>query len=470
MNKALLPSLLLLSLLFVGTSLALQISPTSITIPSNKLSYYNITFYNNQNVTLNISIDTALAKISYTNIFYNIGAKPDVFSLAPGQSQQVLFSFGTYSVYFSFPVPINFTYLENGVQKSFVINAPITPPSISNSIYLYSLSANNSLYPYQPIYMKVNIINSIGQSGVVVPLNYSLVYNGNRVYSAMTNVVLSNLGLNKFNFSFNLDNMTPPGTYTLLALTSYNNNVSRLAQNVTVLPYHFAVSSSGSNFDLWGGSASLTIKNDGNYPLPLNATALSVGSFNSIFISSEYASLGTAALSSAGLVPSLAALAPGQQITISYTVSYYPIYLIVIIIVLAIALALYFNRKIVVSKEVVERRASGGFIDVKLAIRVKNISKKPLTDVIIRDSAPQTALKVSMMGPKEGKIEHSAHGMRFVWRELELSPGDELILMYEIKSKIGIVGSINLLPADCEFRYGNKNHSKKSNSLILNIR
>ena len=281
-NKAFLLSLALFSLFFVGTSLALQISPTSITIPSNKLSYYNITFYNNQNATLNISINTALAKIDYSYLFYNVGAKPDTFALSPGQSQNVLFSFGTNDVYFSFPIPINFTYTENSVQRSFVINAPIPPQSASNSIYVYSLA--------------------------------------------------------------------------------------------------------------------------------------------------------------------------------------------IIVIAAAILLVMYFNRKVVVSKEVIERRASGGFIDVKLAIRVKNISKKPLTELTITDSAPQTALKVSMIGPKEGKVERTSHGMRFVWKELELSAGDELILMYEIKSKIGIVGSVNLSPAECTFKYGNKRHSKKSNSLILNIR
>ncbi len=411
-----------------------------------------------------------MAKIDYSYLFYNVGAKPDTFALSPGQSQNVLFSFGTNDVYFSFPIPINFTYTENSVQRSFVINAPIPPQSASNSIYVYSLAANRSIYPYQSIFMNTKIINSIGQAGVIVPFNYSLLYDGNSIYSAHTNFVLSSLGLNQFNVSFNIDNKTPPGTYTLTVSTSYNTNISRLSQNVTLLPYHFAVLSNSSSFGYFGGTSSLTIKNDGNSPLSLNGTVLPLSSFNSIFISSESASIGSVVSTSSGFMSSLIDLAPGQELTISYSVSYYPVYLAIIVIAAAILLVMYFNRKVVVSKEVIERRASGGFIDVKLAIRVKNISKKPLTELTITDSAPQTALKVSMIGPKEGKVERTSHGMRFVWKELELSAGDELILMYEIKSKIGIVGSVNLSPAECTFKYGNKRHSKKSNSLILNIR
>jgi hypothetical protein len=130
---------------------------------------------------------------------------------------------------------------------------------------------------------------------------------------------------------------------------------------------------------------------------------------------------------------------------------------------------LFFNRKVVLSKEIVEHKASGGVIDVKVAVRIKNISKKTVRDLIIHDLIPPNSLKITPIGPKQGRIYKAYDGMRITWRESVLEPSDEIILMYEIKSKIGIVGGIDLKSAYCTFTYEGKEHKRKSNPLVLRL-
>ena len=453
--------------LFIGTSHALQISPTSFPIPSNSLSYYNITFYNNGNTSLNLTIIVSTVQAEYAQIFSNIGVKPASFTLAPGESKNILFSFRTTNFTSSLPIPINLTYIENGVQKSFVLNVPIL--ANQRLAYISDVASPASAYPYSPIKFNLSAINNAGQAGIIIPVKYTLFLNGNVVFNSSTRLTLQNLGLNTFSASIGVKRSTAPGGYTFQVSTNYNG-FSGVNRSMTILPFVSSTSSKSSKMNIFGGTASFTIFNNGNVPLSGRNLTYNVGKFNSIFITSSSASVGNVKVSGSSLVSSLALLPPGASLTLSYSVSYLPIYLVVLVVIAALIIFIYLNRKIVVSKEVVEHMVSAGIVDVKIALKVRNVSKKQLRDLVLVDTLPANALKISTVGPKEGKVSKSLRGMSVTWREADLSQSDEMLFMYEIKSKIGLVGSINLGPAECQFKMDNKVFKKKSNSLILNIR
>jgi hypothetical protein len=74
-----------------------------------------------------------------------------------------------------------------------------------------------------------------------------------------------------------------------------------------------------------------------------------------------------------------------------------------LIIALAFIIFLYFNRKVVFKKEVIEHKAIDGFIDIKIALRLKNISRKKIYSIELQDEIPPNSLKIAKAGQKEGK-------------------------------------------------------------------
>lgn len=440
--------------------------PVTLTIPSNAVSLYNITFYNNLSSTVNISINIGQAKIQYGFFFSNMNAKPLTFSLSPDKYEPVLFSFVPTGAVSSLPQSINISYTQNGVLKYFIISATIVP--IRNLIY--SVSAPVSIKPTVPLKFNVSLLNQLGQD-VPVPIVYKLNSSRGQVISSVsTTAVLSNLGLDEFSFSLPVNSSLPPGNYTVSASTNYGGDMSFGSTHVIILSYVSSSTSSTSNINWFGGTSSFTVINNGNVNLSNSNFTFGINSFDSLFLTGESSSFGAVQLGSNGLTSSLSALQPGQSLTLSYSISYLPLYVIAAIIIAAIALFLYLNRKLVISKEVVEHKVVGGFVDVKIALKVRNVSKKVINNLNISDFVPPHALKVSTVGPKEGRISKVADGLSVNWRESNLHPNDEVLLMYEIKSKLGIVGSIVLKPAVCTFVVEGKEQSKKSNSLILNIK
>jgi hypothetical protein len=458
--------------MFIGNVHALKVTPTSINLQTNTVSYVNFTFYNNQNTTQNISLNPSITYISYYTDFNSIGAYPQSFTLSPNETMHVLFSFETKAVYDSSPTEFPINYTDNGVSSSFNLYAAIIPIT-KTSIYLYSANSSKSFYPFNTINFQVSIMNSLGKTRVILPLVYNFTSKSKLIYSNTNDEIINNLGLNTYNLVIPLNSINyslSPGIYNISVYTNYNQNISALSFPVKILSYYNPVITKTSSFSIFGGSSSITIKNEGNVPINRSNISLPISAFNSLFLISKSSSIGSASVYNGSLFPSIDNLLPGQSITLKYSTSYYPIYLIIFIIILGVFIYLYFNRKVTLKKEVIEHNAIGGFIDIKIALRLKNISRKKIYNMEIEDKIPPNSLKISKAGQKEGKITKKGSNMSISWKEEELNPGDEIIVMYEVKSKIGIVGNFELDKANAKFDLNGKNYYKKSNSLVLHIK
>ncbi len=464
--KRLFIGLILSVLVSIGVASAFQVSPTSFTIPSNVPSSFNITFYNNQNTTINVTLYTSHAKIIDAYFLSNLAMFPQTFTLSPFSSQIVRFAFNPVGTVSSLPIALNISYTENSQSGYIIFDTPIMP----TQKIIYSVDHASSVYPYEPFKFNVSMMNIPGQAGSALPLIYTLYHDGNVISNVSSTVTLSTLGMNKFLVSMPLNKFLAPGNYTLYVTTNYAGQTSTSNTTLSVLAYYSLSTASYSKMGIFGGTKSETFTNNGNEPIQTSNLSLAIGSFNSIFISSRNASIGSPKIVDFALVTSTPSILPGQSLTLTYSVSYISIYFIAIIIAFIIGLFLYLNRKLVVSKEVVEHKVVGGFVDVKIALKIRNVSRKAITSLTVTDAIPPNALKVSSSGPKEGKIFKTSGNMLIKWSESDLQPGDEIMVMYEIKSKLGIIGSINLGPAEALFIFGGKKHKKKSNSLVLNIK
>ena len=208
-------------MLLVGSSHALKVSPNSITVQSNAVSYFNFTFYNNENITQNISLNVGRASIIYYGYFNSIGASPLNFQLLPDQTKTILFSFGAKDVFFSYPIIMQIPYTANGVSSYFNVSAAIIPIT-KTSIYLYSINSSRTFFPYNAIDFQINVMNSLGLTGIILPFVYNLSSNGKLVYSGSKNDVIGSLGLNMLNFSIPLNTLSslpPPGNYNISVYT-----------------------------------------------------------------------------------------------------------------------------------------------------------------------------------------------------------------------------------------------------------
>ncbi len=463
---------LLVAVFFVsmGLSNAIEISPASATLTSNTTNMLNISFYNQQNYTVSIGINLNSAEVRYGGLFDSISAKPIEFMLLPGQTQKVLFAFNTRNIFYSIPIPINISYTINGTPQSFILSAPILPSS-SKQIYFYNMSLPKEIYPYESFPINLTVINSLDRTGIVVPINASIFYpNGTLALSSYNSFTLSNLGINHYSIIMKPSSQSPPGQYKVSVSLNYNGFTSIISQNVDFLSYYNIIASRSSSIGLFGGTYYLTLRNEGNTPVNVSNYTLTPGSLNSLLMVSKGASIGSVSSGANGLYYSLVMLSPGQNVTLYYTVSYIIVYIIILIIIIAIILFFYFNRKVEVVKEVVKHTASSGFIDVKISLKVRNVSNKPIEDIDLWDIMPPSALKVSMVGPREGIVQKTVDGLKLVWKETHLNPNDEFIVMYELRSKIGIVGKMQLNPAVCRFKFNGNIYKRKSNSIILNIR
>ncbi len=466
MERLLTVALLLALFASVSAVSAIQVSPTSFTIPSNVPSSFNISFYNNGNTTANITLNTAYAKIIYGYFFSNIAANPQTFALAPFSSKIIKFSFNPSGSVSSLPIAMNISYSDNGHLGYFILSVSIVP----TQNIIYSVSHSASIYPYKPLDFNVSMVNVPGQIGAILPIHYGLYYGGSSVAKISSTATLSALGINIIPLSLVLNSSLAPGNYTLYVSTTYAGQSSSFNTTVAILPYYSMQETTESSIGIFGGTKSETFTNDGNEKISTENTSMSVGGLDSLFLTSKSASIGSPVMASSALSTSASYLLPGQSLTLSYSVSYIPLYLIIAVIIFAVAVFLYLNRKVVISKEVVEHKVVGGFVDVKIALKIRNVSRKAVTSLSVVDAVPPNALKISSVGPKEGRITKSAGSMAIKWSEGDLQPNDEIMLVYEMKSKLGIVGSINLGKAEVSFTSEDKRYRRRSNSLVLNIK
>ena len=154
-------------------------------------------------------------------------------------------------------------------------------------------------------------------------------------------------------------------------------------------------------------------------------------------------------------------LKPNESKEIEYEIVVWP-YVLAFSIggVLAIfALGFYFTPFIKKSKRIEENR-------IKIAIAVKNTSRKPIKDVVVKDFVPAIYKIEKRFETAKPLIRKVKDGYELIWRIEKMMPGEERIFSYTLISPVEIIGRPKLTKAKMRFTDAYKKRKSARSSII----
>lgn len=161
-------------------------------------------------------------------------------------------------------------------------------------------------------------------------------------------------------------------------------------------------------------------------------------------------------------------LKPGEESTITITENFRPFAYIILLIIVVILGYYYARTPVLIRKAamVVETK-EGGISELKVLITLKNRSGSQLSDVYIVDRVPAIAdLKpdheVGTMRPTH-VLKHEAQGTQLRWSLETIDPHEERLLSYKIRTKLSVLGGLNLPPCRLTFKQYGYGRSTVSN-------
>lgn len=165
-------------------------------------------------------------------------------------------------------------------------------------------------------------------------------------------------------------------------------------------------------------------------------------------------------------------LGPNKSMTIKITESYRPLFLIIILLIIAIALYYVYRSPLIIIKTLSTMTLKeGGISEMKVMLTIKNRSKKPIKDVEVIETLPNIVdvgkgIDIGTLKPYT-ILKHEIKGSIIKWRLEHLDDMEERVLTYKIKSRLPILGDLNLNPTLVKFRYNEKETIARSNTLSI---
>ena len=167
-------------------------------------------------------------------------------------------------------------------------------------------------------------------------------------------------------------------------------------------------------------------------------------------------------------------LEPFESYSVKITQNYLGV-IILIVALLLIALLLFMKRSpLVLKKDIIETdHDEGGLSKVKVLINIKNRSGKKVKDIRIVDKIPKLLDmdRNNILGSlKPSKMKKNPkHETLILWDLEELTPGEERVITYHLKSNLKILGGLTLQPAMAKFMQNNKEVKTRSNRTFVVI-
>jgi len=161
-----------------------------------------------------------------------------------------------------------------------------------------------------------------------------------------------------------------------------------------------------------------------------------------------------------------------KSTTIKTTENYGPLFLIILLAIIAIVLYYFYRSPLIIRKTLsTMARKEGGISELKVVLTTKNRSKKPIKDIEVIETLPNIVdigegIDIGTLKPYK-ILKHEKKGSIIKWRLDNLDVKEERVLTYKVKSRLPILGDLNLNPAVARFRYNNKETVSRSNTLSI---
>ena len=159
-------------------------------------------------------------------------------------------------------------------------------------------------------------------------------------------------------------------------------------------------------------------------------------------------------------------LKPTETKNINIYWNYRPLVIAILIFVLLIVLYFVLRTPLLILKEAsILKEDSEGISEIKIRLFIKNRSSKKLNSITITDMLPRITQLINQentMGSlKPTKVTNNAKkGTILYWDIDNLEPYEERIITYKIKSKLKVIGNINLPRSIVKFDSGKGNERK----------
>ena len=148
--------------------------------------------------------------------------------------------------------------------------------------------------------------------------------------------------------------------------------------------------------------------------------------------------------------------------------NYRTLFVIIALLILLVVIYFIYRNPLVIRKESKDvKKKEGGIFSLKVVLHVKNRSSKSIKNIELKEALPDIAelekdISIGTLKPTR-VLKHENKGYIIKWDIDSLEVGEERVLSYKIKSKLPILGDLNLPVTAAKFRYNNKDMKANSN-------
>jgi len=327
-------------------------------------------------------------------------------------------------------------------------------PSRFSSVVLSELKTEPEIAdPREPFIVKFTADNPVEKATVVFTLR-SDALNFQETFTLKK-------GLNEYSVPITLDADTESGNYpATVSLDFWDHTITR---NLTfaVQGYSTCNVSTETTSSIFGRSFRANIKNYGN-----SATECFVSDRISLIEKGLISEVSQGYVFENGMISWSTNIEPQSSAVISYSINYVPILAIPFVIILLAFGYWYFTRKMEIKKELVDYKRYPGYMDLKIQLRVKNLTNKEFDKIKIKDPLPSFAKEIRDYGTVPGKIVKKGSVKHIIWDISNLKPYEERVFSYKFRTSLEVLGKINFPQTQVEFK-DNKGETITNSSNIL---
>lgn len=457
---------ILLGLLVLSVSLAdIAISPVknidTIGYPGEILTY-QVTIYNVGGTEERISLFGAEFEDART------GGQFNQLTINPGDSKDILIRY---------QIPAGFkpgsispqisVFDKNGVQfTSIQLQGTVLPipPTYSTTTISEALLLQNGVVqpidPREPFELQLIVFSPgpVTVPGLTITSQFTLDYQrAVRVEEGTSTITISNL---------RIPADTVPDQYPFtVSLSMPDGTTPTKATALLVKGYSECLVSEETSVGIFGRTYEATVSNPGTEDRSCNVES----SFTTVE-SGLLTDLSEGATVANGKVSWSFTIRPGESRVLSYGVNYLPLVALPFVVILLGFTFWYFTRKLEIVRELLDYKLYPGFTDLKMQIRVKNLSNQEYRDVVVRDLLPVFVKEVRDFGTLSGKV--TKHGKHKVvqWELKDLKPKEERVFNYKVRTTVEILGKM-IFPQTTVSFYDEegKKHDEISGPLVIEI-
>ncbi|MDD5417639.1 MAG: hypothetical protein PHW96_02000 [Candidatus Nanoarchaeia archaeon] len=471
------------------SALRYEVSVINNTIYAGNDLYYNITFTADRGPQQNIVLRCDPLKTRFSGIegevsYTSCSITPSKFTVEPFKgSQSVLVRIGVPEQAFPdygvskrntiFSIIAEDTYHKTiedlqltarilGELPSIIVEVPVETAIDYSKVSLYSVSFPISISDTRNPAELTLIIDNQLRERIETDVEIRLMRGTLLVQKITDKLNIEGVDKTTYIKEINLGETLSPDAYYLDIKIMHNANVV-LSKKIyfDIAGYSEINENSVESISIFGKTVEVTLENEGTAtgvkviekPMNFIERILTVGSIEGAQIT------GNAIVWE---VP----LDSGETKKVGYKVTFIPILILPFIIAALGYMFWWSNRGVVIEKSLTEKKQAEHATEGKMVVKFKNIAKQPFRDVKVIEKIPEFVSHVGDFSPAKPEIRKIKSGHELVWKIDKMTPKEERIFTYKVKTKLGLLGNIKLPASQIKFyNTRGKLKTRKSNKI-----